>query len=180
TATPSPTATPTYPYLILSPDSGAVSTPFAIEGHNLYTQTLYSLYWETTLFTTVNTDVGGNFTGITYTVPVDIPGVYTVMAQDGITATAPFEVVAHGAIAGTTYVSQDGSWPGYPTAGVTVAAYQGGVLIKTTVSVGGGSYILDDLPAGTYYVVATYEIYWAAGSVTVTADTTTTRNFYLF
>jgi len=61
-----------------------------------------------------------------------------------------------------------------------VAAYQGGVLINQTVSVGGGSYILQDLPAGTYYVVATYQIYWAAGSVTVTGGTTTGRNFYLF
>lgn len=182
TAIPTATATPIYPYLILSPDSGAVSTPFAIEGHNLYTQTLYSLYWETTLFATGNTDVGGNFTGITYTVPVAIPGVYTVKAQDSITATAPFEVIARGAIAGTTYVSQDGSWPGDPTAGVRVAAYQGGELIKETLSVSDplGYYILDDLPAGTYYVVATYQIYWAAGSVTVTGGTTTGRNFYLF
>lgn len=182
TATPTATATPTYPYLVLSPDSGAVSTPFAIEGHNLYTETLYSLYWETNPFATVTTDVGGNFTGITYTVPVSTPGTYTVKAQDGITATAPFQVIAHGAIAGTTYVSQDGSWPGDPTAGVRVAAYQEGVLIKETLSLSDplGYYILADLPAGTYYVVATYQIYWAAGSVTVTAGPTTARNFYLF
>jgi len=183
TATPTATATPTYPYLILSPNSGAVSTPFAIEGHNLYTETLYSLYWETDPFATVTTDMGGNFTGITYPVPVSTPGIYTVMAQDGITATAPFEVIAHGAIAGITYVSDwYGDWPGDPTAGVKVAAYQEGELIKETFSLSDplGSYTLDDLPPGTYYVVATYQSYWAAGSVTVNAGIITERNFYLF
>jgi len=183
TATPSPTATPTYPYLILSPDSGAFSTPFAIEGHNLMTLTNYSILWDGDLTgITTTTDISGTFAGITHTVPVETPGTYTVKAQDGITATAPFEVIAHGAIAGTTYVSEDGSWPGDPTAGVTVAAYQEGELITETLSVSNplGYYILEDLPAGTYYVVATYQIYWAAGSVTVTSDTTTVRNFYLF
>jgi len=178
-----PTPTPTYPYLILSPDSGAFSTPFAIEGHNLMTEIDYSIWWDGTLTgITTTTNISGTFAGITYTVPVSTPGIYTVEAQDGITATAPFEVIAHGAIAGTTYVSEDGSWPGDATAGVTVAAYQEGELITDTLSVSDplGSYILEDLPAGTYYVVATYQIYWAAGSVTVTGGTTTGRNFYLF
>jgi Flp pilus assembly protein TadG len=186
TATATPTATPTHPYLILSPDTGRFSQVFAIEGHNLFTSTLYSLYWESLLFATVSTDGGGNFSGITYTVPVAIPGVYTVEAQDSITATAPFTVIAYGAIEGTTYVSFAGSYPGEPTAGVQVAAYQGGELVASTFSVSDplGHYSLSDLPTGDYYVKATYTVgslkFSDGALVTVTGGKTTLQDFSLF
>lgn len=186
TATATPTATPIHPYLILSPDTGRFGELFGIEGHNLYTETLYSLYWEATPFATVNTDVGGNFTGITYTVPIATPGVYTVKAQDSITATAPFTVIAYGAIEGTTYVSFAGSYPGEPTAGVQVAAYQGGELVASTFSVSDplGHYSLSDLPAGDYYVKATYTVgslkFSDGALITVTGGKTTWQDFSLF
>ncbi len=186
TATATPTATPTYPYLILSPDTGRLGDVFDIEGHNLLTSTLYSLYWESLLFDTATTDAGGNFSGITYNVPVAIPGVYTVKAQDSITATAPFTVIVYGAIEGTTYVSFDGSYPGEPTAGVQIAAYQGGELVASTSSVSNplGYYLLSDLPEGEYYVKATYTVgslkFSDGALVTVTGGSTTEQDFSLF
>lgn len=81
----SKTLTVTTPKFTSTPNGGAPGATVTLSGGPFSASTTINIYWGTNLTNTVatpTTDVNGNFTGATFTVPTVAVGTYTITAKD--------------------------------------------------------------------------------------------------
>lgn len=171
----------------LTADPGAISgTVRNASNSNPIPNATIEVHNSFVLVATAITDANGN-----YTIPNIAPDAYTVIAtatafQDGSksvivnsnqTTTVDFSLSpSPGTISGrvTDFATTN------PIPGATVAVFQGTTLIEFALTDANGNYVIPNLAAGNYVVLAIAKSYRAAFSVvTVTAGMTTTVNFAL-